>query len=90
MAGTASPAYTCTEFRGCGGNVAIKDSVAAEFAQVDAVIVELLQSDVELVENIGHYIVKAGGKRMRPLLVLLSAKALGGIDDAHIRFAAVV
>ena len=71
-------------------NVAIKDSVAAEFAQVDDVIVELLQSDVELVENIGHYIVKAGGKRMRPLLVLLSAKALGGIDDAHIRFAAVV
>ncbi len=71
-------------------NVAIKDSVAAEFAQVDDVIVELLQSDVELVENIGHYIVKAGGKRMRPLLVLLSAKALGSIDDAHIRFAAVV
>ena len=71
-------------------NVAIKDSVAAEFAQVDDVIVELLQSDVEMVENIGHYIVKAGGKRMRPLLVLLSAKALGGIEDAHIRFAAVV
>jgi octaprenyl-diphosphate synthase len=65
-------------------NVAIKDSVAAEFAQVDDVIVELLQSDVEMVENIGHYIVKAGGKRMRPLLVLLSAKALGGIEDAHI------
>ena len=58
-------------------NVAIKDSVATEFAQVDDVIVELLQSDVEMVENIGHYIVKAGGKRMRPLLVLLSAKALG-------------
>ena len=71
-------------------NVAIKDSVAREFAQVDDVIVELLQSDVEMVENIGHYIVKAGGKRMRPLLVLLSAKALGAIEDAHIRFAAVV
>ena len=51
---------------------------------------ELLQSDVEMVENIGHYIVKAGGKRMRPLLVLLSAKALGEIGEAHIRFAAVV
>ena len=71
-------------------NVPIKDSVAAEFAQVDDVIVELLQSDVDMVENIGHYIVKAGGKRMRPLLVLLSAKALGGISEAHIRFAAVV
>ena len=70
--------------------VSIKDSVAIEFAQVDEVIVELLQSDVEMVENIGHYIIKAGGKRMRPLLVLLSAKALGNIEDAHIRFAAVV
>ena len=70
--------------------VSIKDSVATEFAQVDDVIVELLQSDVEMVANIGHYIIKAGGKRMRPLLVLLSAKALGSIEDAHIRFAAVV
>ena len=70
--------------------VSIKDSVATEFTRVDEVIVELLQSDVEMVENIGHYIIKAGGKRMRPLLVLLSAKALGGIEDAHIRFAAVV
>ena len=68
----------------------IRDSVASEFAQVDDVIVSLLQSDVEMVESIGHYIVKAGGKRMRPLLVLLSAKALGGIEPAHIRFAAVV
>ena len=76
--------------RGFGVNVAIKDSVANEFAKVDDVIVELLQSDVEMVENIGHYIIRAGGKRMRPLLVLLSAKALGGIEDAHIRFAAVV
>ena len=71
-------------------DVTFKSSVAAEFAQVDDVIVELLQSDVEMVENIGHYIVRAGGKRMRPLLVLLSAKALGGINSAHIRFAAVV
>ena len=68
----------------------IRDSVASEFAQVDDVIISLLQSDVEMVESIGHYIVKAGGKRMRPLLVLLSAKALGGIEPAHIRFAAVV
>ena len=50
-------------------DVTFKSSVAAEFAQVDDVIVELLQSDVEMVENIGHYIVRAGGKRMRPLLV---------------------
>lgn len=71
-------------------DVAIKDSVEAELAQVDDVIVSMLRSDVELVESIGHHIVEAGGKRMRPLLVLLSAKALGGINPRHIRFAAVV
>ncbi|MDG2461650.1 MAG: polyprenyl synthetase family protein [Luminiphilus sp.] len=71
-------------------DVTITDSVASEFAQVDDVIVSLLRSDVEMVESIGHYIVKAGGKRMRPLLVLLSAKALGSIEPTHIRFAAVV
>ena len=70
--------------------VTIRDSVAAEFAQVDEVIVSMLQSDVEMVESIGHHIVQAGGKRMRPLLVLLSAQALGGIGPRHIQFAAVV
>ncbi len=71
-------------------DVTIRDSVAAEFAQVDEVIVSMLQSDVEMVESIGHHIVQAGGKRMRPLLVLLSAQALGGIEPSHIQFAAVV
>ena len=71
-------------------DIAIRDSVAAEFAQVDEVIVSMLRSDVDMVESIGHYIVQAGGKRMRPLLVLLSAQALGGIDQRHIQFAAVI
>ena len=47
--------------------------------------------DVDMVENVGHYIVDAGGKRLRPLLVLLCAAALGRSGDrAHIRFAAVI
>lgn len=71
-------------------DVTVHSSVAAEFSRVDEVIVELLQSDVEMVESIGHYIVQAGGKRMRPLLVLLCAKALGSVEAAHIKFAAVV
>lgn len=89
VAATRSPAYTSRR-KGGAVDVQIKASVAAEFAQVDEVIVTLLQSDVEMVESIGHHIVAAGGKRMRPLLVLLSAKALGSIEDSHIRFAAVV
>ncbi len=43
-----------------------------------------------MVENIGHYIVDAGGKRLRPLLVLLCGAALGTCDERHIKFAAVI
>ncbi|MCX2861348.1 polyprenyl synthetase family protein [Paucibacter sp. PLA-PC-4] len=58
--------------------------------EVDAVIAQRLTSDVALINQISGYIVHAGGKRMRPKLVLLFANALG--FDKHERFemAAVV
>jgi octaprenyl-diphosphate synthase len=68
----------------------IRATVATEFEQVNRLIVDQLHSDVPMVENVGHYIVGAGGKRLRPLLVLLSASALGGCGPAHIKFAAII
>ncbi|MBB3047483.1 octaprenyl-diphosphate synthase [Litorivivens lipolytica] len=68
----------------------IREVVASEFDAVNTLIIEQLHSDVDLVENIGHYIVDAGGKRLRPLLALLSAGACGGINDKHIQLAAVI
>ena len=68
----------------------IRATVAHEFQLVNQLIVNKLHSDVDMVENVGHYIVDAGGKRLRPLLVLLSAAALGRCSDAHITFAAVI
>ncbi len=68
----------------------IRFAVAAEFEQVDQLIIDQLHSDVDMVENIGHYIVDAGGKRLRPLLVLLVAKALGRCETPAITFAAVI
>ncbi|TXS89859.1 octaprenyl diphosphate synthase [Parahaliea maris] len=68
----------------------IRASVAGEFEAVNRLIVEQLHSDVDMVENIGHYIVDAGGKRLRPLLALLTGAALGGCSDRHITFAAVI
>jgi octaprenyl-diphosphate synthase len=68
----------------------IRASVATEFEQVNQLIVDQLHSNVPMVENVGHYIVDAGGKRLRPLLVLLSAAALGDCNAQHIKFAAVV
>jgi octaprenyl-diphosphate synthase len=68
----------------------IRSAVATEFEQVNQLIVDQLHSDVPMVENVGHYIVDAGGKRLRPLLVLLTASAMGGCAPAHIKFAAII
>ncbi len=68
----------------------IRQVVAEPFAAVNQVILDQLHSHVPLVENIGHYIVEAGGKRLRPLLVLLSAGACGNIHRDQITLAAVI
>jgi octaprenyl-diphosphate synthase len=68
----------------------IRALVSGEFAAVNQVIIEQLHSKIPLVENIGHYIVDAGGKRLRPLLVLLAAGCLGEIRGEDIKLAAVI
>jgi octaprenyl-diphosphate synthase len=68
----------------------IRALVAGEFAAVNQVIIEQLHSKIPLVENIGHYIVDAGGKRLRPLLVLLAAGCLGEIRKDDIALAAII
>ncbi|MET0518280.1 MAG: octaprenyl diphosphate synthase [Burkholderiaceae bacterium] len=65
-------------------------ALAAEMREVDAVIARQLQSGVALINQIGGYIVHAGGKRMRPKLVLLFANALGFDQPARFDLAAVV
>ncbi|WP_188149750.1 polyprenyl synthetase family protein [Teredinibacter waterburyi] len=64
--------------------------VEHDFAAVNQLIIDQLHSDVDLVENIGHYIVDAGGKRLRPLLVLLVANALGYQGKQHLSLAAII
>ncbi|UCB56262.1 MAG: octaprenyl diphosphate synthase [Thiotrichales bacterium] len=58
--------------------------------RVNAVIRERLQSDVALVNQLGHYIIDSGGKRFRPLLVLLSARAHGYDGELHPVVAAII
>ena len=65
-------------------------AVEQEFASVNKLIVSELKSDVGLVENIGHYIVDSGGKRLRPVVVLLAALANGYKGSQHIQMAAVI
>lgn len=64
--------------------------VADDFNAVDGIIRKQLTSHVPLVEKIGDYIVSAGGKRLRPLLVLLSGSALGYRNDQLRLLAAII
>jgi octaprenyl-diphosphate synthase len=57
---------------------------------VDRLISTSLESDVMLVSQVSQYIVTSGGKRLRPLLVLLAARALGYEGDQHVRSAAII
>ena len=68
----------------------IRQLVDREMAAVDQLILTELRSDVLLINQIGHYIVNSGGKRLRPMLLLLAAKALSSSDEHKITLAAVI
>lgn len=67
-----------------------KDLIAQDMAAVDAIIRQRLHSDVVLIKQIAEYIIHAGGKRMRPALVLLAARACGRQDAAVYELAAMI
>jgi octaprenyl-diphosphate synthase len=72
------------------GIAAIQALAAGEMAAVNTLIRSRLASDVTLINQISEHIIAAGGKRLRPMLVVLAAKALGqGGQDAH-QLAAII
>src|SRR5688572_5785647 len=71
------------------GIAEIQRLAADDMAAVDALIRRRLASDVVLINQISEHIVAAGGKRLRPMLVVLAARALGGGAGAH-QLAAIV
>lgn len=68
----------------------LADPMEAAMRQVDAVIRERLSSRVALIDQISRYIVSAGGKRIRPRLVLLFAEAFGYEGPERFELAAIV
>jgi octaprenyl-diphosphate synthase len=64
--------------------------MSGEMAQVDELIQRRLSSEVALINQISHYIISAGGKRIRPMLVLLFANALGFRGQERFELAATV
>jgi octaprenyl-diphosphate synthase len=69
---------------------ALLSPIAPDLLRVDAIIRERLSSEVALINQIGAHIVSAGGKRLRPALVLLAARALGCKTDQPALLAAVI
>ena len=69
---------------------AIRARLGNDWAAVNGEILSQLKSDVALVNSVAHYIIGSGGKRLRPLLVLLSARACGYGGDQHVTAAAVI
>lgn len=68
----------------------IRALIRDELEAADKLIIQELSSDVVLINQIGKYIVNSGGKRLRPMLLLLAAKALGYQGEHHIILAAVI
>lgn len=68
----------------------IQRLAAADMTAVNQQIFSQLSSDVALINQLGIYIVNSGGKRLRPLLAVLAARALGYQGEQHISVAAIV
>ena len=68
----------------------VRGLTADDLRAVDQLIQERLRSDVLLINQLGQYIVNSGGKRLRPLLVLLAAHACGYKGRRHLNLAAIV
>ena len=64
--------------------------IADDMRAMDAVIAQRLTSDVPLVSQVSQYIIAAGGKRLRPALLLLTCGALGYSGEQRLNMAAVV
>lgn len=69
---------------------AIRNLVQADLNQSDALISECLSSEISLIPKLSHHLIDSGGKRLRPLLVLLSAHAFSYQGEYHINLSAII
>ena len=68
----------------------IQSLAQADMAAVDALIRARLASDVVLINQIADHIISAGGKRLRPMLVVLAGQACGPTTPDHHQLAAII
>ncbi len=68
----------------------ITDLTAQDMAAVNAIILDQLNSDVTLINQLGYYIISGGGKRIRPMIAVLAARALSYTGQKHVTVAALI
>jgi octaprenyl-diphosphate synthase len=64
--------------------------VTPDMGQVNRIILDKAISDVEMIPELAHHLIDSGGKRLRPMLTIASAKLAGYQGEGHIRLAAAV
>jgi octaprenyl-diphosphate synthase len=69
---------------------ALSNLAREDMEAVDRLISSSLETDVALVSQVSRYIVASGGKRLRPMIVLLAARAFGYGGEQHVRAAAII
>jgi len=69
---------------------AIKALVAEDFEAVSALILSSLHSKASIINDLGRYLLNNGGKRLRPLVLLLVARACGYLGQQHVELATVI
>ncbi|ADN77571.1 Trans-hexaprenyltranstransferase [Ferrimonas balearica DSM 9799] len=69
---------------------AIRDLADHDMKMVNQMIYDQLHSDVVLINQLSFYIINGGGKRMRPLLAVLAARAVDYQGDDHVKLAAII
>ncbi len=68
----------------------INELTAQDMAAVNEIILEQLNSDVSLINQLGYYIISGGGKRIRPMIAVLAARAIGYDGNQHVAVAALI
>lgn len=68
----------------------LKSIAEADLSRVDEMILDRLRSDVSVIPEVAGHLIRSGGKRLRPLVTLASARMLGYEGEDHVRLAAAV
>ena len=68
----------------------IRSLMKKDIEKTDEILIDRLNSNVDLINQMSHYIIASGGKRLRPLLLLLSAKATNYVGTGHHAMAVVI